>query len=178
MAEVTERTRKEQLKALLLAEIEGEASVNLPQLANRIVDSVVDDEEFVRGLVEEAVRPFVYEVGKRLMAQTRGEPVIELGDEVVARSEFEARAKTVSSKFERWMEHADGRYVNFMEMRKADLVEAARQREARASTELAIAQFEKMLASKLKKSEKVGERFTPGQLDEMWAKAHKIEEAA
>lgn len=177
MTEVMERTRAEQLKGILLAEIDGEPSVNLPQLANRVVNSVIEDEEFVRDLVEQAVRPFVYNMGKRLMAKTRGESVIELGDEIVGRSEFEARARVVTHKFEYWMEHSDGRYVNFMEMRKEDLLEAARQREARASTELAIAQFEKMLASKLKKSEKVGERFTPSQLDEMWAKAHKLEEA-
>lgn len=163
-----ERSHKAQLKALLEAEIEGEASIVLPQLADRIAEMVLSDEELMSGLLAEIIRPYVYEQGKRIFAQTRNERVVELGDEVVARSKFEARARVVSSRFERWMEHADGRYVNFMEMRKADLEEAARQRKARASTEMAVVEFELQLARKLKKGEKVGDRFTPEQLDAMW----------
>jgi hypothetical protein len=170
------RSYKQQLRNILLEEIEGESSVNLPQLANRVADIVRADEELAAGLIAEVVRPYVYEQGVQLFARTRNESVIELGDEVVGRSEFEARAKTLSSRFERWMEHADGRYINFMEMRKADLEEAARQRRTRATTELKVAQFELYLARSLKGEEKVGDRYTPDELDEMWTKAYKEED--
>jgi hypothetical protein len=173
---VVTRSYKQRLREILLEEIEGESSVNLPQLANRVADIVRADEELASGLIAEVVRPYVYEQGVQLFAKTRNESVIELGDEVLGRSEFEARARTLSSRFERWMEHADGRYVNFMEMRKADLEEAARQRRSRATTELKVAQFELYLARNLQGDEKVGDRYTPDELDEMWAKAYNEED--
>jgi hypothetical protein len=171
------RSYKQQLREILLEEIEGESSVNLPELANRVADIVRANEELASGLIAEVVRPYVYQQGTQIFAQTRGEPIVELGDEVVGRSEFEARAKTLSSRFARWMEHANGRYVNFMEMTKADLEDAARQRKTRATTELKIAEFQLYVSRTLKKkSEKVGDRYTPSEVDEMWTKAYKEED--
>jgi hypothetical protein len=169
------RTYKQQLKDILLDEIGDEFSINLPQLANRVAEIVRADEELSANLIDEIVRPYVYEQGVQIFARTRNEAVLELGDEVVGRSEFEARAKVLTSRFERWMEHAGGRYVNFMEMRRADLEEAAGQRKKRATTELKVAEFELYLARSLKGEEKVGDRYTPDELEEMWAKAYREE---
>jgi hypothetical protein len=170
-------TAREQLKSILLEEVEGETSVNLPQLANRVVDIVRGDQDLLDGLVEEIVRPYVYEQGVQLFASTRPGSVLRFGEEAVDREKVEGRARILSSRFERWMEHADGRYINFMEMRKVDLEEAAGQRKARATTELKVAEFELYLARQLQGKEKVGDRFTPDELETMWAKAYPKEQS-
>lgn len=165
---VDETTKRQQIREWLKDQIEGKGSVDLPELVNKGTDHFLKDEEFVRGLVEDALRPLIYRMGIGIMQASRGERVIELGEEIVAQSEFQKRAKRLQSRWATWMEHAGDRYVRFMEMDKADLITAAEERLCRASTEAAIANFQKLLAGKLKKNERVGDRFTPEQLDDMW----------
>lgn len=173
---MTNGEQRRQIRELVKEELEGKSSVVLPELTNSVVGKVMGDSDLLAAVVEETLRPYIYTVATQAMAATR-QPVT-LGDELMSREEFDKKTSVLSKRFERWMEHANGRYVQFMEMDKSDLEEAARQREARAGTELAIARFERMLAGKLRKKDKVSDQFTPEQLDELWDKANGDERAA
>ncbi len=176
-AKAVQESWNQQLRRWVRTEIEGVEAVVLPELADRGVELFSEKPAFVRGLMNEMLRPIVYEVAQTVLAETRGEPLVPLGDEVVTRSEFKRRSGTMAARFARWMEHANGRHVNFMEMEKRDLVDAAAERERRAETELKVARFERRLAGPMKDGERVKDRYTPEQLAQLWEDVEREEEA-
>lgn len=162
---------EQQIRQWVQAEIEEADSVDLPSLANDALDHFRTDEAFVHALMEDAIRPRVYDIARHVLSETRGAGnPIELGDEIVTGEEFKKRSRNMSAKFARWMEHAgeDG-HIRFTKMRKPQLITAASERKKRGLTELKIAEFEQRVAAGMKSdNETVDQRYSAEDLQSIW----------
>lgn len=161
-------TRRKALREWLREEIDQQVSIDLPDLADRAVAHFMQDKAFMAGVAKDIIRPAVYEMGVQLLARTRDEATIMLGDEAVTETEFERRAQRVALRWTRWMEHTGTDYRQFMRLDSAALTAAADRRVKRADTEKKIARFERLLAKNLEGKEVVEDRYTAEELEEIW----------
>lgn len=176
---VSEGERRLLLREWLHKRVDGAAAVDLPDVTNLAVEHFQGDEEFVRSLMVDNLRPLIYEMARRMLGRTRQEGVVLVGDELMGRSEFEQEARRrFVPKFARWMEHAGDRHVNFMQMDREDLDKAATERERRAQTELALARFMRKRRSEMKPEQKVADVWSAEQLEQLWEDENSPEEAA
>jgi hypothetical protein len=180
---MTKSTRGEAIRRWVEQEIdarfERDGVVRLPEVADEAVRYVtslpqVEAEE----VLWDIVRPFAYESGQAYMTATRerfredmGEVlVVGDGSTLVSRSNI---AKRAAGRFARWREYDGEHYVSFTDMRKAQLLKAAKQRFKRGDIELHTARFEVLVASGMDEGETVKEAYTEGQLEAIWEQARE-----
>lgn len=156
----------EWLNKEIAREIESSGACDVPALVNRAAEHFEKKASFMKELVAEILRPAAYQSARQIIKTTRKEEAVELGGEVVARSEFEQRAQ---SRFERWIENIErGRDVRVLDMSKEDCVEARRNRLQRADHESELADLFGTLGAGLKKSQKVGDVFTADEIEAIY----------
>jgi hypothetical protein len=144
---------------------ESPAGFNLPQVVNEAMITFLQDPQFVDEVVRDRVQRDVYEMARRIIANTRG--LILVGDDVMTPEQFQAHAAKASNRFLNWVEHAGTRYISLMQMTKGDLLLAARERETRARSELQVAVLWRHIADQLGADERVGDKFTPEDIANM-----------
>lgn len=154
----------------LRAQIAGKAEVSLRRLTDQAVQEIASDPEWLTAILAESVRPLVYDIARRVVADTRGAAVV-LGDEVVTRAILQARAGVLALKWSGWLEHVGDRHVALMDMTAVDLRAAAGERRKRATSELQIASMFDSLAIRLNGDQRVRDLFTAEDLDSI-AKEH------
>lgn len=147
-------------------EIEATGGAHLPDIAAQAVGYVPDQgEDFGQALLEEVLHYLVYEVGVEIgKSSRRGGPVL-LRDNLKSRESFDERVK---SRWERWLEHAGGQYVPFMELDRSQVLLARSERLARANIELERVQLLDTVASRLRDDQKVRDAFTHQEIEGIW----------
>ena len=103
-------------------------------------------------LVEEMIEGEVYDVSRRLIAETRR---VRLGDSLVSKDALRGRVAQFRSRFERWMEHAGDRHYLLLDMTRDQLLLAVKERSDRAASEQRLATFMRALADKTKRGKTV-----------------------
>jgi hypothetical protein len=89
---------------------------------------------------------------------------------LVSRSNIARRA---ASRFTRWKEHDGIHYVSFTAMQKDQLIRAAKKRYQRGDIELHTARFEVLVAAGMDEGETVEDRYTEGELEQLWEQARE-----
>lgn len=162
-----------------------------PEATDRIVELIASDEQFFTELALGWLRDHVYRIVLGHIRMTRlvagdvdNDESVARANEVLRRhkedrksvsSEAYSLALTVvgnvedrqwkASKWNVWREHAGTRHILLPEMTKADLLLAAQERRTRAETELALACTWEALAGQMDDSQRVRDRFSPGEVD-------------
>lgn len=159
-----------EMRAWIKERTTDKKSVNAPALARKMIKHFEKDEEFVVAFFREHGYATAYRLVIETIQRTRGRAsVVQLGDEVVDRDEFEKRSKAFLSRWDRWLEHVGDKHVRLMDMKRSDLLAAAQIRRERADNELEIAQLWESLAERLEGSQTVREAFTPEEIDRVKA---------
>lgn len=161
--------RRKQLREWLKERIENRDSVNLPELADEATEFFSDKPQFVREAMAEMMHGYVYEMGQKILKDTRGEHVFMLGDEAVTDTEFKKRSKVLGKRFMDWMEHTGDDYERLMTLQAPQLTDAARARERQANTQLRVASFLRRVASGLSDGQRVEDRYSAEELEELWS---------
>lgn len=164
------QSRKQELQEWLSKEIarevEANGSCDVPATVSRAANYFSKKPTFMKELVVEILHPQAYQYARQIIKSTRREDAVELGGEVVARSEFEQRAR---SRFERWIENIErGRDVRVMDMSKEDCLTASINRRQRARHEDGLADLFGTLGKGLKSSESVKDVFTPEEVEDIY----------
>lgn len=166
-------SRRKEVRRWLKERIGEADSVVLPDLVSEATNVFKHDEEFIVALVEEELRPLIYQMAQKLLADTRHDGVIEFGDELVTKGEFDKRATV---RFENWMEHAGDRHIRFMRMDRRDLILARRENADRAEPFLRrVALIDRVLPC-LSRNETVEEVFSPEEVEDMYKRIAKERE--
>lgn len=168
MTLMNEVSRRRQLREWLKEELEYTDSVCLPEITDQAVEHFISDPSFMRGALRDVLRPMINDMAQRILHRTRHGGAILLGDEVVARSEFDQRAQVFASRFSSWMEHAGDRYVNFMLLTREQLRKSVQARMKRLKTEAHIVRFQKEVLDELRPGQQVKERFGAQELEDLW----------
>lgn len=163
-------TRKQELHEWLdkeiAREIESSGACDVPTVVNRAAEHFSKKPTFMKELVVEILRPAAYQAARQIISITRQEPAVELGGEVVARSEFEQRAQ---SRFERWIENIErGRDVRVMDMGRDDCLTASATRFQKARHESDLGNLFKTLGDALKDGQSVKDVFTPDEVEAIY----------
>ncbi|HYW88190.1 MAG TPA: hypothetical protein VFB50_10495 [Chloroflexota bacterium] len=160
----------------LLAEA-GE-SVEIPILADRLLEMVDADPAWRQGLLRPSIETFAREAVQRHVASTRG--LLVFGTEVVTRREFERRVHQRAQRFERWREHVGDRHLKLMDMTRAELQRAAAERITRGLEELRIAALELRLADRLEDDQTVRNAWSTEEIallvDRLGIEWHVVEQ--
>lgn len=152
-------------------EIDGAASVVLPDIARRGRDAFLADTAYLQVLFADQLEDLVYRRAQRVFGRTRQGPVL-LGDEVVDEEEFRRRSGRLATKWANWLEHTGSEHVLLTAMTRVQLLAAAQEREGRAEAEARRAVFLRALAAELPGLTTVGEVFSTAQIERAWIAAH------
>lgn len=155
---MNETSARGQIRQLVRDRLVLNSEIWLPTLTNELVDVILADPPLLAKLVKEVLRDMVYDIAQRTMQETRGKQIL-LGDVMTTRYGVRTAAK-LHPAFTEWYEHVGDRHIKLMEMTRADLLVAASEREMRGKHEIVIATVWRQLASKLRGAQKVGEKFT------------------
>ena len=153
----------------LREEIRGKETVVLTDLVAAAREHLGRDQDFLATLADELLPQMVYDLAQQTIANSRDTRLL-LGRED-ARAGAGKRVLppippgAVRVKWGQWLEHCGGRHLNLMTMTKADLEASATEREGRGRLELRLAAVWRTLAAGLKTGERVGDRFSEGEID-------------
>jgi hypothetical protein len=143
-------------------------TMSIPQVTDRVVRQVQQDDEWTRQLLSDALKPLIYEIVRRTVQNTRG--LVVYGSEIVSRERFEERVRERASRFASWLEHCGESHVRIMTANRVQLRAAALERRTSAETDLTLAALWEALARKLPDdTSTVESTFTPDQIAEMEA---------
>lgn len=156
------QTARQQVYAWVRGELDGQTTVRLPELTDRMVAHFSTDAEFVSAWLSETLRPIAYDAVQRVIAGTRAYVII--ADEAVPHEEAVRAIKAKRPRWQAFLEHAGDRHVRLFEMTRQDLLLAADEREKRGAAEMRLAALWRYLAEQLNDSETVGQHFTEAQI--------------
>lgn len=177
------QSRKQQMRDWLneriAAAIEKEGAVDTREVVNALVDFFSEKPIFMRELIEETFRPIAYQEARNVIRATRQEDTVDLGEEVVPRSEFERRAK---NRFARWIENIKpGRDVRVMDMGAEDCRFASQNHAGRAAHEWDLSELFGQLGQSLQEAQVVNDVFSEQEVEKMYTQIKErrgAEEAA
>lgn len=170
--EVTARSR---VRTLIEETVGTGGEVQVPVVAAQITETLKADRQFVEAYAAESLPSMVYEEVRRYLAYSRG-ITTSIKEEFDAKvEEGERRFK---ARFSDWMEHTGDRHVHLMDMTKADLRTAISERTTRGNREFTLAALWGQLDKGLKKDQRVGDKFTPEQIDGLYQNIVASQEGA
>ena len=145
-------------------DVAATGQVRLPVVTKLVQEELESDDDFLHRYWMESCQSAVYEHVRIVCGRTRL-PV--LGHQEITADGEPVAPPPRSFNWDLWLEHADDRHVTFKRMTKANLLQAAAEREARGEHELHVARFERYLAERMRDDQTVGEVFSDEQLDEI-----------
>lgn len=163
-----------QIRFMFTELVNGHDEINVPALTDQIVERLREDPDLSRLMIEQMVRPTVYEIGLSVLSQWRREKmlvnqdVVTVGDTAVTRDELQKRSQIRRLQWLFRPEHAGVHHIRLRAMTRQDLLTAAGEREGRAKTELIMAALLRHIASKLQDGERVSDRFSDAEIDVLY----------
>jgi hypothetical protein len=150
--------------------------LQMPVLVQQIIEQVDTDQKWRRQLLEDGLRPLIYEIVQRGVARRRG--MILYGSEIMNMERFEQRVRERASRFDTWLETVgDGtnrRTIRLMRMTRLDLRNAAYQRRKAGTTDLTLAALFEAMARKMPDDDTTVEHvYTAATIAEMEAAIQK-----
>lgn len=145
-----------------------------------LVDHLREDDEFVSRLVFAYVPQMVEQAVELAMALHSPDPTmtatltdLEPGTAVIKtnngtllrREAIDRAAAELQGRWEGWVERVGSRGIPFLDMTKADLLQASRHRKERGQQEISLALLEIRIAKTLRGTERVRDRYTAEDLD-------------
>jgi len=153
------------------------------------IDALRDDPEALRlladcylpGLVRDAAElalarqspPPDMEATTRPMAEEK--PLRTQGGALVRRDFIDRTAAELEQRWEGWLERVGDRQIPFLDMTRKDLLLASRHRKERGMQEIELSLLEVRIAKTLKGTERVRDRYTPDDLDDLRAEVRELE---
>lgn len=164
-----EPTARARLRAWIQEELQGKSEVNLPDLTDRAVQYVAKNRALLRSVLQELLRPLVYEEARLAVSKSRGGPpearMVQLGDDLVNREALSSRARRMSRKWLEFTEHAGARHVLLMDMTADDLTLAESERRARGDVEYGYANLWAKLRGRLEPGQRVRDVWTAEEIE-------------
>lgn len=164
---MAEPSTRKQVRAWIRTQIAGQSHVEIRTLYREMVTHFAGDQAFVAAWLAETLPAIAYEETRRVCADTRDH--IMFGDELLNRGATDERMRDIRPRWSAWLEHIGDRHMRLMEMTSDELHTAASLRRQRGENELRIAELWDELASRLKRKKKVGDVFTPEQIEDLAA---------
>jgi hypothetical protein len=157
------------LRRWIKEQVEDGDEFRMPEIAKAAVEEFENNVEFCRQFTRDNLYQVAYDLVQSTVAMTRGRSSFKrVGDSLVNERGLEQRRRQLRSRWAAWLEHAGGRTIRLAVMTKHDLLAAAAERRSRADEEVTRAAFMEQIAATLGETERVGERYTSDQLDELW----------
>lgn len=178
-----ETTARDELAQWVRNKAKDQPEISMPELTSLAVDTFRQDATWIDRFFEEAIRPMVYLIVRRVFAEGRLAPPAEVEDvpvvapkgslmfegKPVTREEFkEIVDLRWGKKFEDWWETvAPGKTVRFLEMTQPLLRLAAISRRKQADPHLRAAALYDRLADRVPEGKTVRDVFTPEELQQV-----------
>lgn len=150
------RTLRRLLHTFIEERLEGENEVRTNELVAHAYHKFRNDPEFIDAAVRDAIQQMIPQMLGETLRRRRSRWVTTAVG-AISRQRLEDTAR---ERLEQVFENANGRYLEFTEMTRPDLLAAAEGREKRAAGELKWANFERAVAKLLPNDEiKVGDQL-------------------
>lgn len=141
--------------------------VDAPTLASAARAQFVDDPAFVGSLVSEFFDVTLYQIVRGWLASTRRPSHLSKTAET---SPLAIVLTRPSRNWARFMEHTGNAYVRVLQMTRAELLDAAANRRARAAVDAGYANTWERLAARLQRDdERVCDRWTVDEIADVYA---------
>lgn len=168
------------IRAWVREQADGREELNLSELADGLLERLMQDPEALRAYL----RPGLMEDVRAVLHNLRG--FILMGPNTAATPEaITRRGASLTRRWASWYEHVGERHISLLSMTRTDLLAAAAERRQRAAVEMGIADFLVGLASQLPEGEEgtggektVGECLTAEQVQQVWQVLYDREEKA
>lgn len=161
------------IRAWIREHISDVDSVKAPEITQEAIEAFMDQEDVVRALLEEQIKPLVYELVMTEIKDTRRDAVIDTNGHVVSRKSREQSAKQKWTRFQRWLEYDGMHHHRLLAMNKQQLQDAARTRRVRAKTEMDLARFMDVLAGGLEEGQTVEDAYTYQEIEAIYLRCVK-----
>lgn len=171
---MTTQTARSRIREIVKIRIEDEDEISIPNLTDSLVALLRGDEEFMEEFVQSALRSEVYTQVAAAIGASR--KLIQMGDVAMTKEAVEKRAQSFATRFLGWFEHSGSRHVRLMDMTREDLLVSAGERRKRGQREYRIAELWTQLAGGLEGGQRVEERFTAEQIEELYTRIESAEE--
>ncbi len=149
------------VKNVMEAEYALNDSVQLPTIARRVRDDLMNDAKFLKEAIGMMVYTVAYQSAQRVAAASR---MTVSHDE----APDDPKQLTKRSRWDAWLEHIGDRHLKLMDMTIQDLDAAIAEREQRAYTELKTVSFLRSIKARLEGGQTIGERFNGSELTQIW----------
>lgn len=175
--ETDQPTAKTRLKSWVKDKIEGERSLRAPDVATLAVDELSLDRGFLADFGKEMLRTAVYELVLDVIAEGRAlhhevsvldgpQSEITPTRSTDTRANVKRRLALLERRYSSWYEHVGDQHIAFLEMTAPQLELAEKERRARGTHEIRLADFLGVVRKRLEGQQRVRERFTDlAQLD-------------
>jgi hypothetical protein len=158
---------RDSLRDWLRAEIAKRKEIKAPDLTTAAIQEFADDKQWLREFVDQDLRRMVYAEVNAVIRETRQpRPIDSISFEALARDQQKNR-------IERWldrMEHIGDKHMRLADMDRVPLQKAASIRFRIGNTNNSMGTLLMRLAGGLSGKEKVGEKFTDEQIEDLWTK--------
>jgi hypothetical protein len=171
---MTANSVRSRIREIVRTRIEDEDEISLPNLTDALVTLLRGDEPFMEEFIRISLRSEVYAQVSAAVAGSRN--LVLFGDTAMSEDAIEKRSDAFASRFLGWFEHSGERHVRLMDMTKEDLLASASERRKRGNREYVIAELWTQLAGKLKKGQRVEERFTAEEIEAMYSRIESATE--
>lgn len=151
-------------RTLVRARLEVDGYVKLPDVTRELVEHYLQDPDWLRRYLTEALRPLLYDVAQGVVKRTRGHIVFH--EEVVKAQALGERVRK-NPKFSLWTERVLDRHKRLFEMSREDLIVAAEEREKRGGIEIKTAVFFREIAKPMQSTDRVGNLWDDASLSEL-----------
>jgi len=142
-------------------------AADMPKLAASALASFRESPMFCEAYLGESMYGFIYQIGIELLSQRRR---CRLSAKDVA-SEIDEASGATRARFAHWFERdpESGLEIRFLALTKAQALSAAATRERRGGVEYQAAALLRVAAGKLKEGETIGDRWSVGELERVFA---------
>lgn len=141
--------------------------VDAPSVADEVRAKFGADQSFVEALANEFFHITIYQIVRNWLTTTR-RPTHQR--QLAERSPLAVVLTRPSRNWSKFMEHTGNAYVRVMQMTRAELLQAAATRRARASVEVGYANTWERLAERLRRDdERVCDRWSVEEIADVYA---------
>lgn len=150
-------TPRMQVAQFVRDRIEGQDSVNLPDLTEAALGHFMRDPDWVEAFLRSQFSPMLYTIAQNVIAQRRSGQII-VGN-VIASQQVAKQMVSRRPRWQMWLEHDGNEYVALPSMTREGLLRAADGREQRANREAGIASVWRALAANMQPGQRVADVY-------------------
>ena len=163
----TEVSPKMKVRLWVREQLKDKEEIVKSEIIKQAVRDFAKDKHFLSEITKDAIASLVkWAIEYELHSSHNPMHQTGSGDLLISKEGIAARAAK-HDIFRVWLEHVGDRHILLMRMNREDLVVAAAERQQRGDHEIGVATLWRAIADKLEGGQRVEERFTPEEIDQL-----------